>query len=98
MIYIAYCPLARGRIFNDPVLGEIARTKGKTIAQVALRRLIQKNIVAPIPRSSNTERIADNLDVFDFALSDEEIARIAALKRSNVRIVNPAGRAPLWDE
>lgn len=94
MIYIAYCPLARGRIFNDPVLGEIARTKGK----VALRWLIQKNIVAPIPRSSNTERIAENLDVFDFALSDEEIARIAALKRSNGRIVNPAGRAPLWDE
>jgi diketogulonate reductase-like aldo/keto reductase len=98
LIYIAYCPLARGRIFSDPVLAEIARANGKSIAQVALRWLLQKEIVAPIPRSSNAERIAQNLDVFDFALSDEEIARIAALKRPNGRIANPAGRAPAWDE
>jgi diketogulonate reductase-like aldo/keto reductase len=98
LIYIAYCPLARGRIFSDTVLAEIARAKDKTIAQVALRWLLQKNIVAPIPRSSNAERIAQNLDVFDFTLSDEEIARIAALKRPNGRIANPAGRAPAWDE
>jgi 2,5-diketo-D-gluconate reductase B len=97
LIYIAYCPLARGRIFSDPVLAEIARAKGKTIAQVALRWLLQKDGVAAIPRSSNAERIAQNLDVFDFALSEEEIARIAALKRPNGRIANPAGRAPAWD-
>jgi diketogulonate reductase-like aldo/keto reductase len=97
LIYIAYCPLARGRIFSDPVLGEIAHTKGKSIAQIALRWLLQKEIVAPIPRSSNAERIAGNLDVFDFALSDDEVARIAALKRPDGRIANPAGRAPLWD-
>jgi diketogulonate reductase-like aldo/keto reductase len=97
LIYIAYCPLARGHIFSDPVLGEIAHTKGKSIAQIALRWLLQKEIVAPIPRSSNAERIAGNLDVFDFALSDDEIARIAALKRPDGRIANPAGRAPLWD-
>jgi 2,5-diketo-D-gluconate reductase B len=98
LIYIAYCPLARGRIFADPVLSDIARAKGKTIAQVALRWLVQKNIVAPIPRSSNTERIAENLNVFDFTLSEEEVARIGALKRPNGRIANPAGRAPPWDE
>ena len=94
LIYIAYCPLGRGRIFSDPVLDEIARAKGKSIAQVALRWLLQKDIVAPIPRSANAQRIADNLDVFDFALSDEEVARIDALKRPNGRIANPAGRAP----
>jgi 2,5-diketo-D-gluconate reductase B len=98
LIYIAYCPLARGRIFSDPVLAEIARAKGKSIAQVALRWLLQKDGVAAIPRSSNAERIAQNLDVFDFTLSEQEIARIAALKRPNGRIANPVGRAPAWDE
>jgi diketogulonate reductase-like aldo/keto reductase len=97
LIYIAYCPLGRGRIFSDPVLDEIARAKGKSIAQVALRWLLQKGIVAPIPRSANAQRIADNLDVFDFALSDDDVARIDALKRANGRIANPAGRAPAWD-
>jgi diketogulonate reductase-like aldo/keto reductase len=97
LIYIAYCPLARGRIFSDPVLAEIARAKGKSIAPVALRWLLQKDGVAAIPRSSNGERIAQNLDVFDFTLSEQEIARIAALKRPNGRIANPAGRAPAWD-
>jgi len=98
LIYIAYCPLARGRIFSDPVLAEIARAKDKSIAQVALRWLLQKDGVAAIPRSSNAERIAQNLDVFDFALSEQEVARIDALKRPNGRIANPAGRAPAWDE
>jgi diketogulonate reductase-like aldo/keto reductase len=97
LIYTAYCPLGRGRLFKDPVLGEIARQKGKTIAQVALRWLIQKGIVAPIPRSSNAERMAQNLDVFDFVLSDDEMARIDALKRPDGRIANPAGRVPPWD-
>src|SRR5947208_10292185 len=58
LIYTAYCPLGRGRLFKEPVLGEIARNKGKTIAQVALRWLVQKGIVAPIPRSSNAARLA----------------------------------------
>jgi diketogulonate reductase-like aldo/keto reductase len=98
LIYIAYCPLARGRIFSDPALGDIARAKGKTIAQVALRWLLQKNIVSPIPRSANAKRIAENLDVFDFTLSDQELERINALKRPNSRIANPIGRAPAWDE
>jgi len=97
LVYTAYCPLGRGRILKDPVLGEIARRKGKTIAQVALRWLIQKDIVAPIPRSSNAARMAQNLDVFDFALSDDEMARIDALKRPDGRIANPAGRVPPWD-
>ncbi len=79
------------------MLSEIARHKGKTIAQVALRWLIQKGIVAPIPRSSNPARIADNIDVFDFSLSDEEMKRIDALKRPDGRIANPVGRVPPWD-
>jgi 2,5-diketo-D-gluconate reductase B len=97
LIYTAYCPLGRGRLFKDPVLTEIARQKGKTIAQVALRWLIQKKIVAPIPRSSNPTRLAENIAVFDFSLSDEEMQRIDALKRPDGRIANPVGRVPPWD-
>ena len=97
LIFTAYCPLGRGRLLHDPVLAEIADRKGRTFAQVALRWLIQQGNIIPIPRSSNAKRMAENLDVFDFALSADEMARIAALKRPDGRIANPAGRAPAWD-
>jgi 2,5-diketo-D-gluconate reductase B len=97
MILTAYCPLGRGRLINDPVIGEIARQRGKTVAQIALRWAIQHGMVAPIPRSSNRQRITENLAVFDFALSEDEIKRITALKRRDGRIADPAGRAPAWD-
>ena len=91
LVFIAYCPLGRGRLFGDPVLAQIAGEHGRTVAQVALRWLLQQN-VAPIPFSSKPQRIAENLMVFDFALSADDIARIAALKRANGRIANPVGR------
>src|SRR5215510_3498509 len=97
LVLTAYCPLGRGRLMNDKVIGEIARAKGKSVAQIALRWLIQQDIIAPIPRSTNPGRIAENLAVFDFSLSDAEMARIATLKRPDGRIANPAGRAPRWD-
>ncbi len=97
LIFMAYCPLARGRLVTDPVLSEIARGKGRTFAQVALRWLVQQAIVAPIPRSANPEHMAESLDVFNFSLSDDEMKRIHALKRPDGRIANPAGRAPAWD-
>jgi diketogulonate reductase-like aldo/keto reductase len=97
LVFVAYCPLGRGRLFSDPVLADIAKTRGRTVAQVALRWLIQQGIAA-IPRSSNAQRIADNLKVFDFVLSDEEMARIAALKRADGRIANAVERvAGGWD-
>jgi 2,5-diketo-D-gluconate reductase B len=97
LVLTAYCPLARGRLQGDPVLADIARRTGKTFAQVALRWLVQQKIIAAIPRSSNATRIAENLDVFDFELSDDDMRRIGALKRPDGRIANPAGRAPAWD-
>ena len=97
MVFTAYCPLGRGRLFGDPVLAEIAKARGKSIAQIALRWLMQQNVAA-IPRSSNPERIADNFKVFDFTLSDDEMKRIFALKRPNGRITNPVGRVSGgWD-
>jgi diketogulonate reductase-like aldo/keto reductase len=94
---VAYCPLGRGRLFGDKVLADIAQARGRTVAQVALRWLVQQNVAA-IPRSSNPQRIADNFKVFDFTLSDEEMERIFALRRTNGRIANPVERvAGGWD-
>lgn len=97
LIFTAYCPLGRGRLFTDPVIGDIARSKGKTIAQVALRWLMQQGNIAAIPRSSNARHMAESLDVFNFSLSDDEMKKIFALKRPDGRIANPKGRAPAWD-
>ena len=96
LIFTAFCPLARGRLFNDPVLREIARRRGRTVAQVALRWLLQQQVAA-IPRSSNPQRIAENINVFDFTLTDHEMKQIAALKKPDGRIANPAGRVGAWD-
>ena len=97
LVLTAYCPLSRGRLQGDPVLTEIGKRKGKTFAQVALRWLMQQGVIAAIPRSSNAERIAQNIDVFDFTLDDDEMRRIGALKRADGRTANPIGRAPVWD-
>ena len=97
LAFIAYCPLARGRLFGDPVLADIAAQRGRSVAQIALRWLLQQNVAA-IPFSSKPQRIADNFNVLDFTLDDDEMKRIAALKRSDGRVANPAGRVPGgWD-
>lgn len=97
LAFMAYCPLGRGRLFHDLVLAEIARARGRTIAQIALRWLIQQGNIVPIPRSADPRHMAESLRVFDFELSEEEMRRIHALARPDGRIANPAGRAPAWD-
>jgi 2,5-diketo-D-gluconate reductase B len=97
LAYIAFCPLGRGRLFDDPVLAEIAQARGRSIAQIALRWLMQQNVAA-IPFSSKPQRIVDNFNVFDFTIDDDEMKRIAALKRPDGRVADPAGRVPGgWD-
>lgn len=93
----AYCPLGRGKLLTDPVVADIARAKGKSVAQVVLRWHLQQPNVLPIPRSSNPGRQAENFNVFDFALSDDEMKRLHVLARPDGRIANPAGRSPVWD-
>ena len=91
----AYSPIAKGRVADDPVIRAIAERHGKTPAQVALRWLVQQNVIA-IPRSSKPERLKENLDVFDFALSDDDMRRMSGLSRSEGRLVNVSW-APAWD-
>lgn len=98
IVLTGYCPLGRGRLIDDPVLGAIGRRHGKTPAQVALRWHIQHEGTAPLPRSSNPGRIAENFAVFDFALDADEMARISALRRPCSKIADPNGRAPVWDD
>ncbi|GAB2889473.1 aldo/keto reductase [Streptomyces deserti] len=73
-------PLAEGGqgFFDSSVLVEIARVHDKSVAQVALRWLVQREVVV-IPKSVRPERMAENLDVFDFQLTADEMARIASL-------------------
>lgn len=77
---MSWGPLAEGRnnFFTNPVLGEIGKKYGKSVAQVALRWLIQLGVII-IPKSVHIERMQQNLDIFDFMLSDEDMAEIARL-------------------
>jgi 2,5-diketo-D-gluconate reductase A len=68
----------KNNLFTDPTLSEIGTAHGKSVAQVVLRWLTQRGVVA-IPKSVRSERMAENLDIFDFQLTDEEMSRIAAM-------------------
>jgi 2,5-diketo-D-gluconate reductase A len=74
-------PFAEGRnnLFTNPTLSEIGAAHGKSVAQVVLRWLIQRNVVV-IPKSVRPERMRENVDVFDFELTDDELGRIAAME------------------
>ena len=76
----AWAPFGEGRggLFENPVLKEIAAVHGKSTAQVMLRWHLQRGIVV-IPKSTHKERMAENLAVFDFTLTAEEMAKITAL-------------------
>ena len=73
-------PFAEGRnnLFTDPTLSEIAAAHGKSVAQVVLRWLIQRDVIV-IPKSVRPERMRENLDVFDFELAADEMQLIATL-------------------
>ena len=77
---MAWAPLAEGRnnFFTNPVLEAIGKKYGKSVAQVALRWLIQRDVII-IPKSVHVERMQQNMDIFDFELSYEDMAAIAAL-------------------
>jgi 2,5-diketo-D-gluconate reductase B len=77
----AYTPLSRGSVQDDSTLREIGEAHGKTATQVALRWLVQQDKVSAIPKATGEEHLEENLDVFDFELSGEEMDRIFSLSR-----------------
>jgi diketogulonate reductase-like aldo/keto reductase len=95
MAVTAYSPIARGQVKGDAVLSRIGRARGKSAAQVCLRYLVQREIVV-IPRTSRPERLKENFDIFDFALSPAEMNEVAALAHPRGRIVEWSG-TPDWD-
>ena len=97
MAVVAYSPIARGNAKKDTLLARIGAAHKKSAAQVCLRYLVQQNIVV-IPRTSKLERLSENAAIFDFALSDQDMAEIAALAKPGGRLVDWAysGRTK-WD-
>ena len=97
MATVAYSPVARGGVKSDKLLARIAKAHGKSAAQLSLRFLVQRGIVV-IPRTSRVERLSENLAIFDFVLSEAEMAEIARLARRDGRIVDYAySGSPNWD-
>lgn len=96
MAVTAYSPLGRAALLADPTLGAIAEAHARSVAQVVLRWHMQQPGVIAIPRSTKRTNIANNIDVFDFELSTEEMDRISGLARPEGRFVDP-DFAPRWD-
>lgn len=94
MTVTAYSPVARGAVFSDEVLAGIAAAHDVAPGQVALRWLLDHDNVAVLPRSSNRDHMAENLDV-DLRLDPDERARIDALPKDR-RLIDPPF-APDWD-
>ena len=95
MALVAYSPIAKGGVKNDATLARIGSAYGKSAAQICLRWLVQQNVVA-IPRTSKIERLSENIDIFDFELSDTDMVEISAMAKSDGRLTD-FGFAPKWD-
>jgi 2,5-diketo-D-gluconate reductase B len=95
MAVVAYSPVAKGRIKNDKALLRIGDRYRKSAAQVCLRWLVQQNVAA-IPRTSKLERLSENIDIFDFELSDDDMRLISEMGSAKGRLTD-FGFAPKWD-
>jgi 2,5-diketo-D-gluconate reductase B len=84
----AYRPLGKGALATDPILSSIGAKYNKTASQVALRWLVQQDIVV-IPKAANPRHLKENMEIFDFKLSEEEMQEIAQLDQ-NKRFCNPS--------
>ena len=95
LVLIAHSPLARGKLLDDAVLQEIAKRHRLSVAQVALRWIVQQERVVAIPGVANVAQLRENLKVLEVALAQDEMDAISALARGT-RIVNPP-HSPAWD-
>lgn len=91
----AYCPIARGKVLDDPVLKEIAAAHNTNAAIISLAWLLQQERVLAIPKSQSPERLVSNLTAQEVELSAEDVRRIDALGSKAGRLINPAF-APDW--
>jgi len=97
MAVTGYCGMAVGKVFADSTLKEIASRYEKGISQIVLRWLVQQEGVVALSRTTNENRLADNLAIFDFELAPEDMAAVYNLAQPNCRIVSPPGLSPRWD-
>ncbi|HCV72416.1 aldo/keto reductase [Agrobacterium tumefaciens] len=97
MSVTGYYGMADGKVFADPVLKDIAASRGKSVTQVVLRWLVQQQGVIALSKTVSEARVDENLAIFDFTLSVAETDAIRALARPDGRIVSPDGLAPVWD-
>ncbi len=98
MSVTAYYLMADGAVPKDEVLKDIGAKHGKTAAQVVLRWAVQQKGVIALSKTATESRLPENFDIFDFALSQDEMAAVHKLARPDGRIVNPGHLAPEWDK
>ena len=93
----AYYLMADGKVPQDAVLKDIGSKYGKSAAQVVLRWAVQQDGVIALSKTATETRLQENFEIFDFALTDAEMAAVHKLAKPDGRIVNPAHLAPVWD-
>lgn len=81
----AWMPIARGKLVDEPAIVEIAEATGKSVSQIALRWEYQLG-VSVVPKSGNPQRQAENIDIFDFELSEDQMSAITALDQTGGRL------------
>ncbi len=96
MALTAYSPLAKGRVIDEPTIFGLAQTKKRTPAQITLRWLIQQPGVIAIPKAASEARMRENLDVFSFELTSEEVHSIDRIGAPTGRLTSPPDYAPDW--
>jgi diketogulonate reductase-like aldo/keto reductase len=94
---IAHTPLARGRVLDDPTIRSIAARNERSPAQVALRWLLQHRGVAAVPGCTSEEHLEENLAVFEFALSADDVNAISGLRSRAGRILEWPELVPRWE-
>ena len=98
VIPVAYCPICRGDVAKDSVIMNLSEKYNKTPVQVTLRWFIQQQIVA-IPKTSKLHRMKENIDIYDFEIDNQDMARIHSLARDQRLVPNLESTALLypWD-
>lgn len=96
MAMVSYCPLYRGGLFDEPAIVSAASRHDKNPGQIVLRWHVQQQGVVAIPRTTKKERLAENMAIFDFALSADEMSAISALSGRNSRLCD-YDFSPDWD-